>query len=237
MSKLFFFRHGQASINSANYDKLSDKGKKQAKLLGHHLIHEGIQFDRIFCGPLLRQKETENHVRNEYKNHNAPYPKPILLEGLKEHNGMEIFKSNYSQLLSKHSYLQQLQDKSSKNNEMRHHYYMEAFSYFMQKWALNALEIEQIPLWKNFRNEVKIALNTIHSSTQKGETIGVFSSGGTISAIVAESLGLEKEDRVAQINYSVRNASITQFLYSPPRFTLLEFNTLHFLPKEMITFV
>ena len=48
MSKLFFFRHGQASAGSENYDQLSEKGKEQARLLGGYLCQGDIKFDRIF---------------------------------------------------------------------------------------------------------------------------------------------------------------------------------------------
>ena len=61
----------------------------------------------------------------------------------------------------------------------------------------------------------------------KGETVGVFTSGGTINAIVGECLGIDKEDRVAQLNYSVRNASITQFLYADP--SLVYSNSMRFI--------
>ena len=46
MSKLFFFRHGQASLGAANYDVLSDKGIRQSKLLGEYLLSEQILFDK-----------------------------------------------------------------------------------------------------------------------------------------------------------------------------------------------
>ena len=237
MSKLFFFRHGQASAGSENYDQLSEKGKEQARLLGGYLCLEDIKFDRIFCGPLVRQKETEKEVRLIYQSKNRIYPHAEVLDGLREHTGMDILKTHYKAILQQHPYLEELRLKSQENPAQSQHYYMQAFDYFMQKWALEELNIEGIPLWRTFRKEVKTALDTILNATKKGETVGVFTSGGTISAIVGECLGIDKEDRIAQLNYSVRNASITQFLYADPKFSLLEFNALHFLPKEMITFV
>ena len=58
MSKLYFFRHGQASLGADNYDVLSSKGKEQAVALGTYLAQKNIQFDRVFVGPLDRQKDT-----------------------------------------------------------------------------------------------------------------------------------------------------------------------------------
>ena len=56
MSKLYFFRHGQASLGADNYDVLSPKGKAQSLKLGEYLVEKNIRFDRVFVGPLDRQR-------------------------------------------------------------------------------------------------------------------------------------------------------------------------------------
>ena len=38
MSKIYFFRHAQASLGSDNYDILSKKGELQALYLGKYLV-------------------------------------------------------------------------------------------------------------------------------------------------------------------------------------------------------
>ena len=38
MSKIYFFRHAQASLGSDNYDVLSEKGELQALELGNTLL-------------------------------------------------------------------------------------------------------------------------------------------------------------------------------------------------------
>ena len=65
----------------------------------------------------------------------------------------------------------------------------------------------------------------------------MFSSGGTISAITAESLNIENEMKIADLNFSIRNTSFTSFLYSKEKFNLLSFNELPHLKEDMITFV
>jgi len=37
MSELYLIRHGQASFGTADYDRLSEKGIRQASVLGDHL--------------------------------------------------------------------------------------------------------------------------------------------------------------------------------------------------------
>ena len=67
--------------------------------------------------------------------------------------------------------------------------------------------------------------------------MGVFTSGGTISSITAESLNINDELKIADLNFSIRNTSFTTFLYSKEAFNLLSFNELPHLEKDMITFV
>ena len=80
-------------------------------------------------------------------------------------------------------------------------------------------------------------MNQIKSETKKGEQIAVFSSGGTISSIIGDVLGIENEIVIADLNFSVRNTSFSKLLYSNNETNLLTFNELPHLKNEMITFV
>lgn len=52
MSKIYLFRHAQASIGKANYDVLSPKGESQAAELGEFLCKEKLVFDKVYVGNL-----------------------------------------------------------------------------------------------------------------------------------------------------------------------------------------
>ena len=47
MSELILVRHGQASFGAESYDKLSDKGVEQVKILSQHWQALGERFDHI----------------------------------------------------------------------------------------------------------------------------------------------------------------------------------------------
>jgi broad specificity phosphatase PhoE len=60
MTDLTLIRHGQANSGArdeASYDRLSDRGHRQARWLGAHLAPLG-RFDRVISGTLRRQRET-----------------------------------------------------------------------------------------------------------------------------------------------------------------------------------
>jgi broad specificity phosphatase PhoE len=51
-------RHGQASFGSENYDRLSQKGRIQARVVAEYLEAAGISADLIYSGEMKRQTGT-----------------------------------------------------------------------------------------------------------------------------------------------------------------------------------
>lgn len=237
MSKLYFFRHGQASLGADNYDVLSPKGKAQSLKLGEYLVEKNIRFDRVFVGPLDRQKDTYEVVKSVYIQNKIPIPEAEEVFGLKEHQGIETMKKALPQLLVKDPYLKKLQLSTHENPSLAKKNTLLSFQYFLGEWAEGNIVVDGVPTWKNFREEVKTGLDIILNQVKKGETIAAFSSGGTISAITSECVGLKEEKGIADLNFALRNTSMTTFLFSLEKFNLLSFNELPHLEKEMITFV
>src|SRR5690349_7335930 len=76
MGVLLLVRHGQASINAADYDRLSTIGRRQAREVGGRLIRADLTVERVVCGTSVRQRDTaaelvralgfpEEHVRTD----------------------------------------------------------------------------------------------------------------------------------------------------------------------------
>jgi broad specificity phosphatase PhoE len=58
MGVLLLLRHGQGSLGTANYDQLSELGRRQARLAGERLRAADVRIDRVLCGKLERQRDT-----------------------------------------------------------------------------------------------------------------------------------------------------------------------------------
>lgn len=58
MGTLLLIRHGQASFGAADYDQLSEHGRRQAALLGKDLAARGVKPARVITGSLRRQRDT-----------------------------------------------------------------------------------------------------------------------------------------------------------------------------------
>lgn len=61
MSTVTLFRHGQAGLRD-DYDRLSELGHEQARLLGEYVCQQRMRFDRVIVGGLRRQRETAEAV-------------------------------------------------------------------------------------------------------------------------------------------------------------------------------
>lgn len=237
MSKIYFFRHAQASAGKENYDVLSDKGEEQAKILGEHLVTKRFSFDRVYSGPLVRQRHTCEIVGAAFAAQGRSIPTPIILDGLKEHEGPAAMKTALPKLLETDTKIQTWWAEGQKDPARRGAVIMRCFQYFMSEWAAGKIVVSGFTPWSQFRQAANDALNTIKAQTSNGETIAVFTSGGTISAITGTALGIPDERTIAELNYSVRNTSFTSFFYSKRAFNLLGFNEIPHLEGEMVTFV
>ncbi|MFT7587842.1 MAG: broad specificity phosphatase PhoE [Limisphaerales bacterium] len=235
MSQIYFIRHGQASAGEANYDKLSTKGEEQSSILGQFLSSKGIQFDKIFTGPLERQVNTCAIAGSHFES--IHFPKPMILDGLKEHHGFRAMKKVLPDLVNTNLQVKYWVDEMNDKPELAHKNGMRIFKLFMEGWTSGKIMVPEVQTWIDFRTEVKKALHLLLDEVKKGENAAVFTSGGTISAIMAEALSIKDDTKIASLNYSLKNTSISNFFYSANEFNLGSFNETPHLPEEMITFV
>ena len=86
MGAIYLVRHGQASFGKADYDKLSDKGRKQSEILGVHL-KKILSPDKIYSGNLLRHEQTADHFKAGFGGTNVPI---VTHSGFNEFNHIEV---------------------------------------------------------------------------------------------------------------------------------------------------
>src|SRR3954469_15102111 len=58
MAVVYLVRHGQASFGAADYDVLSEAGRRQASVLGAELARRRVVPDRVVTGSMVRQRDT-----------------------------------------------------------------------------------------------------------------------------------------------------------------------------------
>ena len=242
MSRLLYFRHAQASFGKADYDQLSELGYEQSSVLGQHLVTQEVQFDHIYVGPLKRHHQTLSKVVEAYKVAGVPLPDIQEIKELEEHRGPEILKTNMSKIRDFDPQIRQWDEERIEDPSLFTKNGLLIFERAMEMWATGALEHlqpEQYLNWADFRKQVSNGYEYVldKHKHERGKTIGLFTSGGTISAIMGRVLGIESDRDVIRLNGIVQNTSITEVLYSEHRATLKRFNEVSHLPEKMHTYV
>ena len=195
MPKIIFVRHGQAQFGQANYDKLSEVGHEQAVALGKALFEQGITIDHWVRGDMVRHVET--------------------LKGISQGMRTQVSHQIVTPDLNEYDFTGQLNARfvgskapAGLHTDRKTHFraLRETLALWQNDKILNPPES-----WAAFETRLKRAQQTIFGL--EGDTILVVSSGGAISKIVANALGVSHAKQV-DLQLQIKNASMSTFIYS-----------------------
>lgn len=232
MSRLLLIRHAQASFDAhpdrafVNYDRLSELGRHQSRALGEELASGGVVFDRVFSGPLERQRETAEETAASFARLGAPWPGIQEVAELAEHQGARVVQHALSTEPEHEESLQQLF--STPREDGRHpdvmRTYFRVFRQVTRRWARGEISPPGVDeSWSAFRSRVEAGMQRVLEESGRGVTVGVFTSGGPVGSTVARALGLDDE-RALELAWMVQNATITELLFSEDGLALKSFN-------------
>ncbi len=200
MGTLTLIRHGQASFGEKNYDKLSELGRQQGKLLGDYFERQNVIFDKIFCGNLVRQIDTVYAINSKYC--------PVILEGLNEYEAESLIRDYFSGNIPPEIF----QDRRQ---------YFKIIRMALQKVQDNELKNLK-NYWADFRYRVLDSLKTMTVNTQCN-TLAI-TSGGPISLIVSEVIK-SAPGTMIDLNLQIKNTSVTRIIVTKKGLYLNEFNS------------
>jgi broad specificity phosphatase PhoE len=227
MSVLTLVRHAQASFHSSNYDELSPLGQTQARLLGEFLVRRQIDFDEVYCGPRVRQRHTAEIVGSTYTQAGRTWPEPIVLPELDEYDLGNILHKLAPELSRQDAAFAELLAcyRRDENGPDRVRSFWKMFEALTMHWATTPSSVAGVEGFPAFRDRVAGGLRHVMEGQGSGRRVAVFTSGGVIGTSVR--LALDAPDRMAlEINWRVRNCSLTEFVFTNDRFTLDSFNAI-----------
>ncbi len=238
MSKIILIRHGQASYGAANYDNLSEKGIVQSRALGEYFVAKKIQLDKIYVGKLQRHLQTFEAFSSAFMDNNLELPIPVFLEELNEHHGNETLRLAFDDFTKQYAHAKKLADEVRADPQLQRKNSLLIFEMFFKEYTTGRFQFEHesVQSWKDFRNQTKKGIEQIKNEIGSGETVGVFTSGGTKSSIIGDLLGVN-EEQVAEFNLVMKNTSFSQLLFSKNKINILTLNETPHLPDELITFI
>jgi broad specificity phosphatase PhoE len=220
-------RHAQASLFADNYDELSELGREQARLLGEFWARRRIDFDEIYCGPRARQRQTADIAGSAYAQAGRTWPEPVVLEELDEYDLAGILRALAPNLSRQDAAFAELFEsyRRSGDGPDRVRSFGKMFEALTLHWVTTTGPVEGAEDFRAFRDRVERGLRRVLDKPGSGRRVAVFTSGGVIGAAVR--LALDAPDRAAlEVNWRVRNCSLTEFVFAKDRFTLDGFNAL-----------
>ena len=239
MSTLVLVRHGQACAFSDDPDRLSELGWEQARILGRYWAARNTRFDAVFRGTLRRQRETLEAVAQEYRHQGVAFPEAVVLPGLNEYDAQDLVKDIAPRIAELDAAFSPLwtawQAESGGPEENRRFQLM--FEALVSRWIGGQLSGHGLEPWEEFQRRVDGALGQIRERGGRGTRLAAFTSGGPIGVAVQSCLGAPPMAAL-QLNWRVRNSSLTTFLFSGSRISVDAFNELpHLVDKpSVVTF-
>ena len=207
MGTLYLVRHGQASFGADDYDNLSELGRKQSVRLGEYWHHKGMRFDAVLVGTLKRHAQTLDGLLEGL----GTTASQIQWPGLNEYDSAAVIATIHPEPLPK----------PDTPELYRHHFRLLRDA--LTQWMNGVTSPKGMPSYIDFQKGVTSALD--HVRTQCEGNVLLVSSGGPISTAVGHVLGTTPETTI-ELNLRIRNASITEFAFTPKRHMLVTYNTL-----------
>jgi len=214
MTELVLVRHAQASFGADDYDRLSELGWRQSRWLGEYLAERGATFDKVLRGSLRRHAETVAGIA----------------EGLGQNldAGEDARLNEYDSHALLHAHLKgkplpQGADRREHFRVLREALYAWTDGTLGGKPAGHSHEP-----FAGFRDRVLGALADLRAASAK--RVLVVSSGGPISTILADVLGMPPRG-IVDLNLQTRNTGITQLQAGASRIHCVSFNNVPHLDR------
>jgi broad specificity phosphatase PhoE len=222
MGAIYLVRHAQAAFGTDDYDRLTEVGFRQARLLGGFFAARQLRCAAIYTGTLRRHLETVRGILDGG---------PAIAEGcavervpaLDEYKPEALIASLNGNCLAP-APIPTRDDPASAREHFR------SLREALLAWTEGRIQPAGMPDWRGFQAAAVDAIVEARRRHPDGNVL-IVSSGGPIAAIVASAL--ESPPQIAvELNLRIRNSSVTEFTMSARRHRLLCFNALPHLEAQ-----
>lgn len=232
MGTLVLVRHGQALPFEEDGDRLSPLGEAQSRGLREYWARLGVRFDDVLTGSLERQRATAGLACPE------GWPAPCVDPRFDEYDAVGIIGKLVPMLSARDAEFCRLwgERRAAAGRPDRNRYFQRMFEAVMSRWQDDSLTAPGVEPWSAFRERVVSAIGGIMENSAGGRRVVVFTSGGVIGCAVAMALRAPAQSAM-EVNWRVKNCSLTEFVFSRGRLSLDAFNTVpHLEDPALVTF-
>ncbi len=240
MSKIYLVRHGQGGTRGS-YDCLSERGRRQSRLLGEYFAAQDIRFAAAFSGEPARQQATAAEVRQAYEGHGKSFPATVIDPGWNEFDLDRLYRHLAPTLAGEDSEFRQayaamqeeLRRKADVADAPIHRQWLPCDSKLVETWIEGRLPCEG-ETWDEFCRRVARCHEEI-SKFGAEENILVFTSAVPVSIWAGMSLEIA-DGRVMRLAAVLYNSAFTILRMNGAQLRLFAFNGIsHLTSPELRT--
>lgn len=218
VGRLVLVRHGQGSLGTDDYDRLSEIGWQQSQALGERLKSDYGSVETVWSGSLKRHHQTVEGLKisadrmvepdlNEYTVHD------LIEAALAQANALGLSVPDDSAFAHPKDYLQT---------------FLAWFPEVLSHWQSGGLTCEHNGLWSTFFERVTRPLLDWDSRVRSGETVVAITSAGVISTMVSYALDRPLSWQ-RECNVALYNASVTELALQDGQWQLQTLNCIKHL--------
>lgn len=220
MGSIYLIRHGQASFGADDYDVLSPTGIRQAEVLGDHLASLGVTFERCLSGTLRRQQHTASAALQRCVAVGLNAPEVELDAGFNEFDADAVIRGLLPAMLpNEPDALEILRNPRDNRAAFQH-----LFSRIIMRWVSGEHDQPGQETWQGFVAGVQSGLERLLAQAQSRQNIAVFTSGGTITALIHLITGIPAH-KAFDLNWQIVNTSLSRLQFRGSEVTLASFNS------------
>lgn len=220
MGSIYLIRHGQASFGADDYDVLSPTGVRQAEILGEHLAGLGLRLDRCLCGDLRRQRHTGEAVLQRMQAAGLAVPELETDAAFNEFEADAVIRAHLDDLLAiEPQALHILRNAAQHRAE-----FQRLFSLVIARWISGEHHKDGLLSWREFVETVQSGLQRLLQRAGGRDNVAVFTSGGTITALLQLIVGMPAI-KAFELNWQIVNTSLSRLKFRGDEVSLASFNS------------
>ncbi len=219
VGNLYLIRHGQASFGAENYDVLSPIGVRQSQALGAHLAQLDLRLDRCVAGDLRRQQDTAQHALQAMHAAGVAVPAIETDAAFNEFDADGVIRALLPGLLAEEPNAREILRNGAHNRSE----FQRLFAVMVQRWHAGDHADDGLETWQAFTARVQTGLQRLLDAASSGGNIAVFTSGGTIAALLHLVTRITPAQAFA-LNWQIINTSFSQLKFRGRDVALASFN-------------
>lgn len=220
MGSIYLIRHGQASFGADDYDVLSPLGFRQAEVLGDHLAELGVSFDRCLSGSLRRQQHTATTALQRSVAAGLTAPELEIDPAFNEFDAESIIHGLLPAMLPDEPDALTIMRNPKEHRAAFQH----LFARIIGRWVSGHYDQPGHETWQGFVDTVRAGLERLLAQAGRGDNIAVFTSGGTITALLHLVTGMPA-DSAFNMNWQIVNTSLSRLQFRGSEVALASFNS------------